>query len=90
MTEEFIKLQLTVNNKEIDEYHAHIIKDKSEYDQTNELKKDEPGLNIVMIMIDSISNANFQRHMTKTYKYLNEDNSTFIMKVRRSVHILLF
>ena len=74
---EFAKLELRVNNTGFEEFHANVLPPS-----TTPVPREENQLDIIMIMYDSTSNANLQRHMKKTYKRLSEDSNTFIMKVR--------
>ena len=74
---EFAKLELRVNNTDFEEFHANVLPPS-----TTPVPREENLLDIIMIMYDSTSNANVQRHMKKTYKRLNEDSNTFIMKVK--------
>ena len=41
-------------------------------------------LNVIMLMVDSLSNANAQRHLKKTYKFLSEDPNSFVLSVNTS------
>ena len=48
---------------------------------------DENKLNVIMLMVDSLSHSNAQRVMNRTYKFLKNDPSSVIMQVR--FHFLL-
>ena len=74
---EFAKLELRVNNTDFEEFHANVLPPS-----TAPVPREENQLDIIMIMYDSTSNANVQRHMKKTYRRLSEDSNTFIMKVK--------
>lgn len=47
-------------------------------------------LNLMYIMIDSISRASAQRYLNVTYKSLDEDPNTVIMKVCIYIQIMFF
>ena len=85
LTEEFLQVELTIKGKTIKEYHAHIFKPP---EIKRNVYENPRRLDIAVIMIDSQSNANVQRHMKKTYKFLDEDENSFILKVTR--HQFLF
>ena len=58
----------------------HNNKMKKTKQEKNKTRK--PGeLDIIMIMIDSISRASAQRYMNKTYQMLEQDASSVILKV---------
>lgn len=58
----------------------HNNKVKKTKQEKNKTRK--PGeLDIIMIMIDSISRASAQRYMNKTYQMLEQDASSVILKV---------
>ena len=74
LKEEFVQVEITIGGTAKNEYHAHVIK-------RDEHKRQEKKLNFALIAMDSVSNANFRRHMKKTYKFLKENPNTFIQKV---------
>lgn len=45
--------------------------------------KQEQKLNVVMLMVDSLSRASTQRYMNKTYALIENDPDSVIMKVNK-------
>ena len=81
LAEEFIKITyVDISNKEFHEYHVSPVVKTEKYNQKLEKKRGE-NFNIIMIMLESMSNANTQRQMRKTYDYLETDQNTVILKV---------
>ena len=70
------------NNTLIAEYFMYPLnKNKKEKSQEDKPTRKPGELDIIMIMIDSISRASAQRYMNKTYQMLEQDPSSVIMKV---------
>ena len=85
---DYVQLEYMKNNKLISEYFMYPLnknkkqKNKVKKTQQEEDKTRKPGeLDIIMIMIDSISRASAQRYMNKTYQMLEQDASSVILKV---------
>lgn len=72
---EHVKLQLVIGNKSYEEFHANVLPPKIKPPE-----REEDELDILLIMFDSVSNANVQRHMKKTFQRLNDDPGTFIFQ----------
>ena len=81
LTEEFIKITyVDSSNREFNEYHVSPV-DKTDKNNQQFGKKSEENFNILIIMLESMSNANTQRQMRKTYNFLETDQNTVILKV---------
>ena len=55
----------------------------------NRASRNPNRLNLMYIMIDSISRASAQRYLNATYKTLDRDPNTVIMKVFRLANLLI-
>ena len=55
----------------------------------NRASRNPNRLNLMYIMIDSISRASAQRYLNTTYKTLDRDPNTVIMKVFRLANLLI-
>ena len=79
LREEFVRLELLINNTYSEEYHAYVptpATSDSKYKNT----KAKHGVNVALLMLDSISNSMFRRTMLKTYARLEKNPNSFIFK----------
>ncbi|XP_047126415.1 uncharacterized protein LOC100210485 [Hydra vulgaris] len=82
LEDDFIKVDFYVNDVYHFEYHAHIsYRSQEEFRKTAKKRKDVNGLglDVVFLMIDSQSNANFHRQLKKTTPQLLKDQNTIIL-----------
>jgi len=54
-------------------------------DKMNDVHRDVKELDVIMIMIDSISRASAQRYMNETYKMLKDDVNSVIPPAYKDV-----
>ena len=77
---DFMKFVYKIDGKLFFEYHMFPVKEP-----TNEIheqaSRDPNKLNIVIIMVDSVSRGSAQRYLKETYRMIEEDPNSFIMKV---------
>ena len=73
------------NNTLFSEFFMYPINPKKK-DASKNTKRNIEELDVVMIMIDSISRASAQRYMNKTYQMLHNDPSSVILKVREKLY----
>ena len=80
VTQEHFRLVIIFDNKSIhEEYHACFLNKSKEWG----IAKTHPDkqLNIMVVLIDSLSRSHTQRSLKNTYKFLSEHPRTVIMKV---------
>ena len=87
MTENFIKVEITTNGggKNI-EYHMYPARKEQGGEAT--LERNANQLNIIFIMIDSVSHSSAERYLKKTMKKMKASKSTVIMNVRSKTIII--
>ena len=87
MEEDFIKVDIVEDDKELPtfEYHMYPLKKLPSTEQGDPpfQKYDAHGskYNVLMVMLDSVSHGCVQRYLKKTYRYLEENPYSIIMKV---------
>ena len=90
LKEDFVWLEMIYDNNPIIEYHMYPIKTLPKLNEPIKLQqgKNNPmktgKLNIVMLMMDSVSHASAKRYLNKTYPFLENDPDTVILKVGTS------
>ena len=81
MTENFIKVEITTNGGGKNfEYHMYPVRKEQSGEAT--LERNANQLNIIFIMIDSVSHSSAERYLKKTMKKMKASKSTIIMNVR--------
>ncbi|XP_066923745.1 uncharacterized protein [Clytia hemisphaerica] len=84
ITEDIIKFQYIQSNLLYTEYFIYpvhrLTKNKHLLEKQTAASQDDNKLNVMYLMIDSISRASGQRYLNETYKMLEEDPNSVIMK----------
>ena len=85
ITEDFVKVEIHMNSSDTTEFHMYPTRkmpSNTPVPTNNNHKSRDPNkLNIVMLMIDSLSHASGERYLKKTYERLSNDPDTVILKV---------
>jgi len=87
-----VKLHYLISNKPHTEYFIYPFNKKPSITDTNpeirrrqeaqkKASKDPDRLNILYLMLDSISRASAQRYLNATYKVIEDDPNSVILKV---------
>ncbi|XP_065645372.1 uncharacterized protein LOC136075863 [Hydra vulgaris] len=82
LEDDFIQVEHNVEGFHHTEFHAHISSRSQNILRKNALKRADVkglGLDIVLLMIDSQSNANFHRQLNKSMPQLLNDENTIIL-----------
>ncbi|XP_065674470.1 uncharacterized protein LOC100208013 [Hydra vulgaris] len=82
LEDDFIRVELNTKDNYYVEFHAHInSRSQEEFKKTAKKRKDVLGLglDVVFLMIDSQSNANFHRQLLKSMPQLVKDEDTIIL-----------
>eukprot|EP00111_Clytia_hemisphaerica_P002409 TCONS_00006894-protein len=77
LTEDFVKVSITAGGSTQDEFHMYPVRKDTRGKEQLPPKADQ--LNIVFIMIDSVSHSTAERYLKKTLKKMKESPSTVIM-----------
>ncbi|XP_047134032.1 uncharacterized protein LOC100202831 isoform X1 [Hydra vulgaris] len=83
LEDDFIQVEHSVEGFHHTEFHAHISNRSQNTLRKNAWKRQDVkglGLDIVLLMIDSQSNANFHRQLNKSMPQLLSDENTIILK----------
>ena len=81
LTEDFIKVSgQTQNNKTFEEFHMYPVLNISDTIRTME-EQDASRLNIIFIMVDSMSHSCGERYLKRTVKRLRQSPSSIILNV---------
>ena len=81
LTEDFVKVEMHTNGGGTNiEYHMYPVRKEQSGEATLERKANQ--LNIIFIMIDSVSHSSAERYLKKTMKKMKASKSTVIMNVR--------
>ena len=81
MKDNFVKVSLTViNGRVYDEYHMYPVRNEQGGEAT--IKRDPNKLNLIFIMLDSVSHSNAKRYLINTMKKMRASKSTILMNVR--------
>ena len=88
ITDEYIKLVIVFSDRtQHEEYHYSFPDKSKEWGISKTPPEDQ--LNVMVVLVDSLSHSMVQRSMKETYKYLSEHPRTVIMKVFVIVNIML-
>ncbi|XP_002167790.3 uncharacterized protein LOC100199035 isoform X1 [Hydra vulgaris] len=82
LSNDFIKVEIYFEKFHHVEFHAHISTRSQELLRKVSMKRKDVhglGLDVVFLMIDSQSNANFHRHLKKTMPKLLNDENTILL-----------
>ncbi|XP_002170030.3 uncharacterized protein LOC100208013 [Hydra vulgaris] len=82
LEDDFIRVELNTKENHYVEFHAHInFRSQEEFKINAKMRKDVLGLglDVVLLMIDSQSNANFHRQLLKSMPQLVNDEDTTIL-----------
>ena len=77
---DFVRLVYKINGELTTEHHMFPVKEPIN-DINKNASRDPDKLNIIILMMDSMSRASVQRYMKETYRMLEKDPNSFIMKV---------
>ena len=80
LTEDFVRVSITRLGKTTEEFHMFPVRKEPPGEAT--LDRDADRLNMVFIMIDSVSHSAAERFLNKTLKKMKASKSTIIMNVR--------
>ena len=79
MTEDFVKVSITVGTSSHEEFHAYPVRKDNRGEVPSPPKADQ--LNIVFLLIDSVSHSAAKRYLKKTLKKMRQSESTVILNV---------
>lgn len=85
LTDDIVKLEYVIGHTFYTEYFVYPLKEpvSKERQQLQEKAQNDPNkLNVLFLMIDSISRASAQRYLNATYQMMAEDPNSVIMKVK--------
>ena len=81
VTEEFVEVIIADRHSIQLEHHIQLKTKDTILDNAKKKRgKSKLGYNVAFIMFDSQSAANFERKMTKTFKFLSEDENSIVFK----------
>lgn len=85
LKEDIVKLEYVIGHTFYSENFIYPLKNKASAKKTSVQKvasKDDTKLNIMILLIGSMSIANAQKHLNATYKMLNKDANSVVFEVR--------
>ena len=90
MKEDFVKVSISVGGRTHEEFHAYPVRNDARGEAPLPPKADQ--LNIVFLLVDSVSHSAAERYLKKTLKKMKQSPSTVILNVSNilSLHTTLF
>lgn len=90
LEDDYVQVEYISKNDLTIEYFMYPLnKARQNNDKMNDVHRDVKELDVIMIMIDSISRASAQRYMNETYKMLKDDVNSVILKVNQLTRYFL-